>query len=94
MSGRHTPLSEIGRIYQITKPGAAYLIKVHGYPAVTSPRWLLVQLLEGRSSPLRTRLSDPTFLAAAERSMSTAAFRMAVRPRAIRKPKTLSQPNP
>jgi hypothetical protein len=88
---RHTPLSEIARIYGLTKQGAAYLIKAHGFSAVTNPRWLLVQLLEGRSSPLRTRLSDPAFLAAAQHSMDTAPFRMAVRPRASRKPKSLSQ---
>jgi hypothetical protein len=91
MSGRHTPLSEISRIYEITKPGAAYLIKVHGFDAVTNPKWLLMKLLEGRSSPLRTRLSNPEFLKQAQFGMDTARFRMAVKPRAIRKPKSLSQ---
>jgi hypothetical protein len=92
MSGRHTPLSEISRIYQITKPGAAYLIKAHGFDAVTNPKWLLMKLLEGRSSALRTRLSNPEFLKQAQFAMDTAPFRMAVRPRPLRRPKSL--PNP
>lgn len=85
---RHTPLSEIGKIYQTTKQGAAYLIAQHGYEVVTLPRLLLSKLLEGRASPLRTRLSDPDFLTKAEQAMETAPFRCAVRPPATRKHKS------
>lgn len=86
---RHTPLSEIAKTYGLTKQGAAYLIATHGFDAVTNPKWLLMKLLQGRSSALRTRLSDPDFLKQAQFGMDTAAFRCAVKPRAIRKPKTL-----
>jgi hypothetical protein len=85
---RAIPLSELARIYRMSKQGISHLIEVHGYSAVISPRWLLVQLMEGRACPLRTRLSDPTFLSAAEHSMNTAPFRCAIKPRAIRKTTT------
>jgi hypothetical protein len=88
---RHTPLSEIARIYGLTKQGAAYLVSRHGYGATCNPCLLLWKLLQGRSCPLRVRLINPDFLSDAQHAMDTAPFRMAVRPRAIRKPKSLSQ---
>jgi len=88
---RHTPLSEIARIYGLTKQGAAYLVGKHGFDAVTNPCLLLRKLLQGRSCPLRVRLINPDFLSDAQHAMHSAPFRMAVKPRAIRRPKTLSQ---
>ena len=81
-------LAEIAKIYRLTRQGAAWLVKRHGYPAATNPRWLLMKLLDARACPLRSRLSDPAFLSAAEHSMSTAPFRCAINPRAIRKTAT------
>jgi hypothetical protein len=81
-------LAEIAKIYRLTRQGAAWLVKRHGYPAATNPRWLLMKLLDGRACTLRTRLSDPAFRADAELSMGSAAFRCAIRPgTAIRKTK-------
>jgi hypothetical protein len=79
--------------YDVTPQRASQLVAEHGWDVATNPQALFRELLTRRACPLRSKLSDPLFRAKAERSLSAAAFRCAVKPRAIRKPKSLPTTN-
>jgi hypothetical protein len=81
----------LGASYKIQRQRAAQLVGEFGWNTVANPDALFSALLGRDACLLRWKLSDPAFRAAAARALSTAPFRMAVRPRASRKPKSLSQ---
>jgi hypothetical protein len=59
-------LATLAAAFQVSRQGAALLVRKHGYAIVADPDALWLALLEnGNASPLRSRLSDPRFRQAA-----------------------------
>ena len=78
----------VAAAYAVTRQRAAQLVAEFGWHTATSPELLFRELLDRRATPLRAKLADPNFRAAAAKSLATAAFRSAVKPSPVRKTKT------
>ena len=88
-SPRHSfSYNYVAAAYAVTRQRAAQLVAEFGWEVTISPELLFRELLDRRATPLRAKLADPAFRAAAAKSLATAAFRSAVKPSPVRKTTT------
>lgn len=67
-------LADIGKIYQISRQGAAWLVKHHGFDVTCNPDRLFSEKLGTKATPLRSNLSNPDFRERCRRAFNVAPF--------------------